>query len=163
MSTVKITKEQIEDVKTINSNDIFGAGDLVIDKTSVGLGNVDNTSDANKPISTATAAALSGKATADGTSSELIQGDGNKVAKSSVVRNTTVGTPTEVDSAIVSTDSVNIAFGKAQGQINARARLVGTSDIEITDTTKGVILKSPDGTRYRITVANGGTLVVTAV
>lgn len=28
-------------------------------------------------------------------------------------------------------------------------------DIEITDTTKGIILKSPDGTRYRITVAKG--------
>lgn len=32
-----------------------------LDKTAVGLSNVDNTSDANKPISTATATALSGK------------------------------------------------------------------------------------------------------
>jgi hypothetical protein len=32
-----------------------------LDKTSVGLGNVDNTSDANKPVSTATATALSAK------------------------------------------------------------------------------------------------------
>lgn len=36
-------------------------------KTAVGLENVDNTSDANKPISTATAAALAGKADLDGT------------------------------------------------------------------------------------------------
>lgn len=35
--------------------------------------------------------------------------------------------------------------------------------IEITDSTQGLILKSPDGTRYRITVANGGTLSVSAV
>lgn len=34
-----------------------------LDKTAVGLGNVDNTSDANKPISTATQTALDGKAT----------------------------------------------------------------------------------------------------
>ena len=33
-----------------------------LDKTAVGLANVDNTSDANKPISTATQTALTGKA-----------------------------------------------------------------------------------------------------
>lgn len=31
-------------------------------------------------------------------------------------------------------------------------------DIAITDTTKGIVLKSPDGTCYRFTVANGGVL-----
>jgi hypothetical protein len=31
-------------------------------------------------------------------------------------------------------------------------------DIEITNSTNGIILKSPDGTRYRITVTNGGAL-----
>jgi hypothetical protein len=36
--------------------------DLAITKSDVGLGNVDNTSDANKPISTATQTALDGKA-----------------------------------------------------------------------------------------------------
>ena len=36
-------------------------------------------------------------------------------------------------------------------------------DIEVNDSASGLILKSPDGTRYRITVANGGTLTVTAV
>ena len=36
-------------------------GDVVIDKASIGLGNVDNTSDANKPISFLTNNALIGK------------------------------------------------------------------------------------------------------
>ena len=36
--------------------------------------------------------------------------------------------------------------------------MVGPRDVEITDTTKGLVLKSPDGTRYRVTVANGGAL-----
>lgn len=36
-------------------------GDVVLDKTDIGLANVDNTSDAAKPISTATQAALDGK------------------------------------------------------------------------------------------------------
>ena len=37
------------------------------------------------------------------------------------------------------------------------------SDIETTSSSKGLILKSPDGTRYRVTVANGGTLSVSAL
>lgn len=51
-----------ENIKTINGETILGAGDLTIDKTDVGLGNVDNTSDADKPISTATQTALDNKA-----------------------------------------------------------------------------------------------------
>jgi hypothetical protein len=42
--------------------------------------------------------------------------------------------------------------GKGTGTV------LSPGDFEVSDTTKGVILKSPDGTRYRITVANGGTL-----
>ncbi|MFN7041663.1 MAG: tail fiber domain-containing protein [Acidovorax temperans] len=37
-------------------------GDIVLSKSDVGLGNVDNTSDANKPVSAATQTALDGKA-----------------------------------------------------------------------------------------------------
>jgi hypothetical protein len=40
---------------------------------------------------------------------------------------------------------------------------VDGGDIEVDDSASGLILKSPDGTRYRVTVANGGTLTVTAV
>jgi hypothetical protein len=40
---------------------------------------------------------------------------------------------------------------------------VSGGDIEVKDIASGVIMKSPNGTRYRVTIANGGTLVVTAV
>tara|TARA_R110000782_G_scaffold195445_2_gene284941 strand:- start:1590 stop:3104 length:1515 start_codon:yes stop_codon:yes gene_type:complete len=40
---------------------------------------------------------------------------------------------------------------------------VDGGDIEVDDSASGLILRSPDGTRYRITVANGGTLSVAAV
>lgn len=41
--------------------------------------------------------------------------------------------------------------------------VVGTdSDLEVTSNAKGVILKSPDGTRYRVKVANGGALSAVA-
>lgn len=35
------------------------------------------------------------------------------------------------------------------------------NDVEITDSSKGVILKSPDGTKYRVQVNNSGTLTTT--
>lgn len=40
---------------------------------------------------------------------------------------------------------------------------VANGDVEVSQIASGIILKSPDGTRYRVTVANGGTLTVTAV
>jgi len=41
----------------------------------------------------------------------------------------------------------------------------GTSsqDLEITEPTKGVILRSPNGTRYRLTVTNGGGISTAVV
>jgi hypothetical protein len=46
-------------------------GAVTLAKADVGLGNVDNTSDANKPVSTATATALSGKQSLDATLTAL--------------------------------------------------------------------------------------------
>lgn len=48
-------------VKTVEGQSILGSGNIDISKSDVGLGNVDNTSDANKPISTATQTALNAK------------------------------------------------------------------------------------------------------
>ena len=45
---------------------------------------------------------------------------------------------------------------------SAASILATDDDFEVTLSTKGIILKSPGGTRYRVTVANGGTLTVTA-
>jgi hypothetical protein len=51
----KLSKTAIEDVvNTVNG----GVGDVVITKTTLGLGNVDNTSDVNKPVSTAQQTAI---------------------------------------------------------------------------------------------------------
>lgn len=44
-----------------------------------------------------------------------------------------------------------------------KVSFVGASDIEITDATKGVILRSPNGTRYRITVSDAGVLTTTSI
>jgi hypothetical protein len=43
------------------------------------------------------------------------------------------------------------------------SKLTVDGDIEVFGSANGLILESPDGTRYRVTVANGGTLTVGAV
>lgn len=40
---------------------------------------------------------------------------------------------------------------------------VRSTDIELTTAAKGIILKSPNGTRYKLTVADNGTLTTTAL
>jgi len=50
------------------------------------------------------------------------------------------------------------------GTNSAASKLtVDTGDIEVIGDANGLILESPDKTRYRVTVANGGTLTVGAV
>jgi len=47
------------------------------------------------------------------------------------------------------------------GGTNTPSRLtVNDGDVETDTAGRGLVLKSPDGTRYKITVANGGTLTV---
>jgi hypothetical protein len=48
-------------IKTLEGQSLLGSGNIDLTKTDVGLSNVDNTSDLNKPISTATQTALNGK------------------------------------------------------------------------------------------------------
>jgi hypothetical protein len=48
-------------IKTIEGQSLLGPGNIDLDKADVGLSNVDNTSDLNKPISTATQTALNSK------------------------------------------------------------------------------------------------------
>jgi hypothetical protein len=57
------------------------------------------------------------------------------------------------------------SYGKvAIGTATPASQLtVDGGDIEVEDSASGLILRSPDGTRYRVTVANGGTLSVSAV
>jgi hypothetical protein len=42
-------------------------------------------------------------------------------------------------------------------------KVTTAGDVEIIDTTKGIILKSPDGSRFRVTVNDAGALVVTEI
>ena len=69
---------------------------------------------------------------------------------------------TAIGSGARALHSNSVAIGKGIVTTTANQVMIGPNDIEITDTTKGLVLKSPDGTRYRISVANGGSLAMVA-
>lgn len=100
-----------------------------ISKSSVGLGNVDNTSDANKPISTATQTALNGKqATVTGGASTITSS--NLAASRALVSN---GSGKVAVSAVTSTELgyLDGVTSKIQTQINGKAPsyTYGTTDL----------------------------------
>lgn len=49
------------------------------------------------------------------------------------------------------------------GHTEVKDKMYGLDDVELTTASKGIILKSPNGTRYKITVDNGGTIISTAL
>ena len=74
--SVQATLVSGTNIKTIEGQSLLGSGNIDLTKSDVGLSNVDNTSDANKPISTATQTALNGKqdTLVSGTNIKTIEG-----------------------------------------------------------------------------------------
>jgi hypothetical protein len=104
-----------------------------LDKTAVGLGNVDNTSDANKPVSTATQTALDGKQatitgaattidTEDLTASRALVSDGSGKVAVSDVTSTELGYLDGVTSAVQTQINSKIStYDGATYDVNALA------------------------------------------
>lgn len=63
LTTANAAATYVTQTTTVNGHAL--SGNITISKSDVGLGNVDNTSDANKPVSTAQAAAIAVKITAN--------------------------------------------------------------------------------------------------
>lgn len=80
-------------------------------------------------------------------------------AKTETYNKTEVYNKSEVDTKLADKANVADLASKADATaLNTKANLVGNTDIEITDATKDIILTSPDGSRFRITVGNDGVL-----
>jgi hypothetical protein len=56
-----------------------------------------------------------------------------------------------------------VALGAGTATNAANQVNVGPRDVEVTDATKGVVLRSPNGSRFRITVGDDGSLTTTPV
>lgn len=92
-STKQATLVSGTNIKTLEGQSLLGAGNIDLTKSDVGLSNVDNTSDANKPISTATQTALNAK------QDTLVSGTNIKTVNSNSLLgagNVSVGTVTSV-------------------------------------------------------------------
>lgn len=112
-----------------------------VTKDQVGLGNVDNTSDANKPISTATQTALNGKFSAT---------DGNALKQRVDNIPELVATDITVDS---DNDSVNISLDKTS---IVDGTLSGTTiNINSATASKAGILTPSDKTKIDKIITNG--------
>jgi hypothetical protein len=61
------------------------------------------------------------------------------------------------------TDGVERVNIGAAGGITITSSLSTNQDIEITDSTKGIILRSPSNFKYRVTVTDAGELVTTLI
>lgn len=61
------------------------------------------------------------------------------------------------------TGKVGIKTTNPQAELDVNGVIMSSGRLELTTNGRGIVLKSPDGTAYRITVDNAGSLVVTAV
>jgi hypothetical protein len=96
-------------------------GAVTLVKGDVGLGNVDNTSDANKPVSTATQTALNAKegTVAVGTAAQFWRGDKTWTDFATTVRASILtGLSTATNAVVAATDTVLAAIGKLQKQVS---------------------------------------------
>lgn len=116
-------------------------GTIVLAKADVGLSNVDNTSDADKPVSTATQTALDGKAASSHTHAANAITSGTlaasllPLATTSTVGGIIVGTALLVASGVVSVGDIDC------GELIAQARLL-TENSSILTTESGDALRT---------------------
>lgn len=139
-----------------NSESTYRTGNINITPANIGLGNVNNTSDANKPVSTAQQTAIdsalsSAKSYTDGKMSALLDG----------ATDTTLDSIKELADAIKENDTAigalnNIASGKANashthGNITNAGAIGTAANKAVITTTNGVL------TTGTVPVASGGT------
>jgi len=135
-------------VTSVNSK----TGAVVIDKADVGLGNVDNTSDANKPISSATQTALNTKedsfskgnivaglnVTLDGTLTNRLVGSGNITINASAaggqVDSITGGTGIDIDNTDPTAPEVALDSASIASLALADSAIQGLTDLGLTAT-----------------------------
>jgi hypothetical protein len=143
--------------RTVNSHAL--SANVTVTKADVSLGNADNTSDANKPVSTATQTALNGKAALSHThlladvtdagtaASKNVAASGNaasgEVVKGGDTRLTDARTPTSHSHP--ESDVTNLTTDLA-GKVAANGAITGATKTKITYDAKGLVTGGADAT-----------------
>lgn len=116
-------------------------GAITLDKTDVGLGNVDNTSDANKPVSSATQTALNAK-------QATITGGATTIVSSDLTASRTLVSDASGKVSASGVTSATLAYldasSSVQTQLNAKQETItgGATSITSTDLTASRALAS---------------------
>ena len=119
-------KANVTDLNTHTSDTSNPHG---VTKEQIGLGNVDNTSDIDKPISTATQTALDGKSPKSHASTTINYGVGNESMHGHVRLYDGIDSTANTQSGIAATPkAVLTAYGKAVEGVNAAAKAQKTAD-----------------------------------
>lgn len=127
-------------IKTVEGQSLLGSGNIDLTKSDVGLSNVDNTSDANKPVSTAQATAIGLKqdTLVSGTNIKTINstsllGSGNIVINGNpslgIVQGTNVVGTTAMTKSATITLPANTISAVSILEIEARAIRVATTGV----------------------------------
>lgn len=141
-------------IKTIEGVSLLGSGNIDLTKSDVGLSNVDNTSDANKPISTATQTALNSKVDTTRTisTSSPLSGGGDLSANRTL---SITQATTTTDGYLSSTDWNTFNAGNNSNKLF----LFGDSSTATGTTTINTpIVLSADAYYYNLTLASGGSI-----
>lgn len=135
-------------LKTIEGQSLEGPGNIDLTKNDVGLGNVDNTSDLNKPISTATQTALDLKAN---TSAALLRASNlSDVANQQTALNNITNVATATNEYVLTKDT-------ATGNAIFKAT-TGGGVLSVFTRTGAVVAQNGDYTASQITNTPAGNV-----
>jgi hypothetical protein len=140
-------------IKTIETQSILGSGNIDVTKSDVGLSNVDNTSDVNKPISTATSTALSGKQSTLVSATNIKTINGNSLLGSGDLSISTG----EVNTASNVGSGLGVYKQKSGVDLQFKSLLGTTNQITVTNNTNDITFSLPT----RIMSATSRSLVTT--
>jgi hypothetical protein len=92
------------------------------------------------------------------------QGESSRISSSGLLNSGVEGEPIWT----TDTDQLYIHIGSGvrhvpTADVNDSISVAGDVELTTAGLTRGIILKSPNGTRYRVTVDNAGALVVSSV
>ncbi|AWH15458.1 hypothetical protein [Pseudomonas phage 98PfluR60PP] len=119
--------DNTESVSSVNGK----TGAVTLVKADVGLSQVDNTADANKPVSAPQQAALNAKepTITAGTVNDFWNGTKGWTNLASSVRSVVLtGLSMASNAAVIATDSTIAAFGKLQAQLNNLVKVTSAND-----------------------------------
>jgi hypothetical protein len=127
-TTYKIDPSLLLQIKTIEGQTLIGTGNIDLTKSNVGLANVDNTADIDKPISTATQTALNGKEDVSNKSSSATLGTSDTLYPTQKAVKTYVDNQATPDATTL-----------IKGKIKLAGDLAGTADAPTVPALNGKI------------------------